>query len=145
MTTASVSASALTAASKRALRASLWVAQALLSAAFIMAGFMKATAPIAELATQMAWVNDFATPIVRFIGVAELLGGLGLLLPSITRIKPVLTPIAASGLLAVMVLAAGYHVAKGEAALIVPNILLGALAAFIAWGRHKAAPIAPRA
>jgi hypothetical protein len=67
-----------------------------------------------------------------------------MLLPSLTRIKPALTPAAASGLLTIMVLAAGHHVANGEAKLLPIHFVLGGMAAFVAWGRWKKAPIAPR-
>lgn len=126
-------------------RAALWSAQALFGAAFILAGFMKTTQPIDALAQQMTWVQHYSTGMVRFIGVSELLGGIGLILPALTRIKPVLTPIAASALVLVMVLAAVHHVVHAEAGLILPSLILGAGAAFIAWGRFKGAPIAPRA
>jgi putative oxidoreductase len=131
-------------APNRALNIALWVAQALLFAAFGMAGFMKATAPIDQLAKNMAWVSRFSPSTVRFIGVTEVCGALAMLLPSLTRIKPFLTPLAASGLLTIMVLAAGHHVTNGEAKLIPTHFILGGLAAFVAWGRWNKAPIAPR-
>jgi putative oxidoreductase len=62
------------------------------------------TQPIEELSKSMAWVNDFSIGMVRFIGASELLGGIGLLLPSLLRIRPFLTPLAALGLFIVMVL-----------------------------------------
>ena len=66
------------------------------------------------------------------------------MLPAATRIAPKLTPIAALGLVTVMVLAAGHHLMHGEAAAIGPNLVLALLAGFVAWGRLSAAPIAPR-
>lgn len=128
----------------RTLRISLWVVQVLLALVFGFAGAMKATQPIEALAPNMPWV--LAVPaLVRFIGVSELLGAVGLVLPSLTRIQPKLTPIAASALLLVMVLAAGFHAVRGEWSAIIGNIVLGALAAFVAWGRFRKAPIASRA
>ncbi len=124
----------------KGLNIALWVAQGLLVAAFLIAGFMKLTAPIDELAANgMSFVNTFSEGIVRFIGISELLGGIGLILPAWLRIKPILTPIAAIALAIVMVLAAIYHISVGEPP--VPNIILFALAAFVAWGRLKKAPI----
>ncbi len=124
----------------KGLNIALWVAQGLLVAAFLIAGFMKLTAPIDELAANgMSFVNTFSEGIVRFIGISELLGGIGLILPAWLRIKPILTPIAAIALAIVMVLAAIYHISVGEPP--VPNIILFALAAFVAWGRLKIAPI----
>ena len=130
--------------SSRALHIVLWVAQVVLAVLFGMAGTMKATAPLAQLAQKMTWVAAVPAALVRFIGVSELAAALGLLLPSATRIRPVLTPLAAAGLVVIMVLAAGFHSSRGEAQVVPVNLVLGALAAFVAWGRGKKAPIAPR-
>jgi uncharacterized membrane protein YphA (DoxX/SURF4 family) len=111
---------------------------------FVMAGVAKSTQPIADLAQQMVWPGDVPAGLVRFIGVSELLGGLGLVVPAATRIKPWLTPLAAVGLVTVMALAAVFHVTRGEFPAIAFNTVLGGIAAFIAWGRFKKAPIAPR-
>jgi putative oxidoreductase len=81
---------------------------------------------------------------VRFIGVAELAGALGLLLPALTRRKPVLTAWAATGLVVVMALAGVVHIARGEPQVVPVNLVLGGMAAFIAWGRFRGARIAPR-
>ena len=83
--------------------------------------------------------------LVRFIGVAELAGALGLLLPALTRRKPVLTAWAATGLLVMMALALVVHIARGEPQALPVNFVLGGVAAFIAWGRFRGARIAPRA
>jgi uncharacterized membrane protein YphA (DoxX/SURF4 family) len=139
-----VSSPAAAPSASKGLRIGLWVAQALLAVAFIGAGMMKSTAPLEELAKNMAWVARYSPGMVRFIGAAELLGGIGLLLPALTRILPVLTPVAASALTLVMVLAGGEHLMNGEAPMVVPNLVLGGLAAFIAWGRFTKAPILPR-
>jgi hypothetical protein len=141
--TAASSAGAPTAPSK-GLNIALWIVQALLAAAFGFAGFGKLTAPIAELAPRMAWVTTLPPGVVRFIGAAELAGALGLLLPSLTRIQPRLTALAGAGLATIMALAAVFHVSRGEARYIGMNLGLGALAAFVAWGRFKKAPIAAR-
>ena len=127
-----------------ALRIGLWVAQALLALAFGMAGIMKTTQPIAELAQKMGWPGAIPPALVRFIGSAELLGAVGLVLPSATRIRPGLTPLAAAGLLLIMLLAMPFHVSRGELFALPINLTLGALAAFVAWGRWRAAPIRPR-
>jgi putative oxidoreductase len=129
----------------RGLRIALWVVQVLLALNFGLAGVMKSSAPIAELAQRMAWAGVLPEPLVRFIGVSELLGAIGLILPAATRIKPGLTPLAAAALLLVMVLAALFHISRGELSALPINATLGALAAFVAWGRWKRAPIAPRA
>jgi uncharacterized membrane protein YphA (DoxX/SURF4 family) len=122
----------------------LWLAQILLAVAFAMAGAMKAAAPIATLAPQMVWPGDVPAWLVRFIGVSELAGALGLILPAVTRIKPGLTPLAALGLVAVMLLAAVFHIARGEWQALPMNVVLGGLAVFIAWGRTRKAPIQAR-
>lgn len=146
MTTASPATSVSTSdkSPSRALNIGLWVAQVLLGTMFTMAGVMKSTAPIAELAQKMVWPGAIPELLVRFIGVSELLAGIGLLLPSITRIKPRLTPLAALGLVVIMTLALVFHLTRGELQALPINLTLGAIAAFIAWGRGKAAPIAAR-
>lgn len=126
----------------KALHFGLWVAQVLLFLAFMGAGGMKLVTPAEELLkldpTQLI-------PLTRFIGVAEVLGALGMILPAASRIRPGLTPLAALGLFTIMVLASGVHVMKGDIAQAIPVVgSLGALAAFVAWGRWKKAPIAPR-
>ena len=128
----------------KAINISLWIAQGLLAAMFIMAGAMKATQPIEALAESLPWVTTTPLALVRFIGISELLGGIGLLLPSILRIKPSLTVWAAVGLAVVMVLAAGFHASRGEFSAIGANAMFMAIAAFIAWGRSKKAPIAAK-
>ncbi len=129
----------------RALHISLWVVQALLGAAFLMAGFTKATQPMDMLAAQMPWTAVVGEGMTRFIGISEVLGAVGLILPALTRIKPKLTALAGAGLVTVMVLAMGFHLARGEMMALPINGVLAALAAFVAWGRFRAAPIAPRA
>ncbi len=126
------------------LNISLWTLQVLLGAMFGMAGLGKATRPIAELAPQLPWAADIPEGLVRFIGVSELAGAVGLLLPALTRISPSLTPLAAAGLTTIMAFAAVFHATRGEVAGIVVNVVLGGIAAFIAWGRYKKVPIAPR-
>lgn len=127
------------------LNISLWVVQVLLAVAFGFAGVMKSAAPIADLVEKMVWPGALPEGVVRLIGVSELAAALGLTLPSLTRIKPGLTPLAAAGLVVVMTLAAIFHVTRGEIGALPVNIGLGALAMFVAWGRWKKAPIAPRA
>ncbi|MBB5866964.1 putative membrane protein YphA (DoxX/SURF4 family) [Allocatelliglobosispora scoriae] len=113
----------------------LWIVQILLAVAFIAAGAMKATSPKEKLAPKLPWVNDFSAATVKFVGIAELLGGIGLILPWALDIAPILTPLAASGLALTMVLAAAYHARKKEYQGIVVNIVLLALSLFVAIGR----------
>jgi hypothetical protein len=129
----------------KGLHTGLWVAQGLLAVAFLSGGLMKVSSPIEALRAAMPWVNGAMGQAVRFIGAVEVLGALGLILPAATRIKPWLTPLAALGLTTVMVLAAATHAVRGESAVIAFNLVLGGLAAFVAWGRAGKARITPRA
>lgn len=127
--------------SNKAINIVLWIAQGLLAVMFIMAGLMKATQPVEALTDALPWVANTPLALVKFIGISELLGGLGLIIPSIFRWKPNLTVLAALGLALVMVLASGFHAARGEFSSIGMNVILLGLALFIAWGRSKKAPI----
>ena len=113
----------------------LWVLQGLLAAAFLMAGLMKATRPKPDLAAQMPWVEDFSAGTVKFIGVAEVLGAVGLILPALTGIAVVLTPLAATGLAVTMALAMVVHTRRKEYAGLPVNLVLLVVAVVIAWGR----------
>ena len=124
--------------SPRALHYALWTVQALLAFAFFAAGAMKTLTPIDQLVAQGI---DHGWALTRFIGVSELAGAVGLILPSALRIQPWLTPLAASGLATIMVLAAGVHAAHGQVSQLPPVIVLGALAAFVVWGRSTRARI----
>ena len=122
----------------------IWVVQVLLAVFFILFGFMKAFLPIEGLADQMPFVLDVPELLVRFIGVAEIAGGLGLILPSITRVLPWLTIAAAGGLGIDMVSATIFHISRGEFPNIIVTIVLLALLAVVAYGRWKIAPIEAR-
>jgi uncharacterized membrane protein YphA (DoxX/SURF4 family) len=122
----------------------LWVVQGLLAVMFGIAGFMKLTMPIAELTEKMVWPGAAPSALVRFIGLSELAAAIGLIAPAATRIKPVLTPLAGVGLVIVMLFAAIFHITRGELGALPTNLVLGALAAFVAWGRFRKAPIPPR-
>jgi putative oxidoreductase len=128
----------------KALHLGLWVVQGLLGALFLAVGVMKATQPIAVLGDTLGWPAAVPAALVRVIGVAELLGGLGLILPAATRVKPMLTPLAGVGLAMVMLLATIFHISHGELGALPIPLVLGGLAAFVAWGRAAKAPIAPR-
>lgn len=122
----------------------LWIAQIILGAIFLLAGFMKTSSTINELSASLPWAAEVPEGVVRFIGIAELLGGIGLLLPSILRIKPVLTTWAAIGLVLVMLCAIVFHISRGEMNVIGINISLMLIALLIAWGRYKKAPLAAK-
>ena len=122
----------------------LWVIQILLAIGFLMAGGMKLMTPHDALATQMAWVNYMPAFAPKLIGLLEVLGALGLILPSLLRIKPMLTPLAALGLALLMAGAFVTHLLLGEYGMSLPSLVMGLLAAFVAWGRSKRVPIMPR-
>ena len=114
----------------------LWIVAGLLAVAFLAAGLMKLTQPKKKLADSgMGWTEDFSDGAVKGIGALEVLGAAGLILPAALDIVPVLVPIAATGLALLMLGAAVTHARRKESPNIVVNIVLLALAAFVAWGR----------
>jgi uncharacterized membrane protein YphA (DoxX/SURF4 family) len=119
----------------------LWVAQIVVGLAFIMAGTMKAFR--AEQATQrgMKWVGEVPRGLVAFIGISELLGGLGLILPAATGVLSWLTPLAGACLAVVMLLAAAFHASRKEYNGIPINLVLLILSAFVAYGRFIVIPL----
>jgi uncharacterized membrane protein YphA (DoxX/SURF4 family) len=110
----------------------LWTAQALLAALFLFAGGMKLTAP----AEALAGFGPLPVPFLRFIGVCETLGALGLILPGLTRIAPVLTPLAAAGLVIIMIGATTVTLLLGGGATALVPLVVGIVAASIAYGRR---------
>lgn len=119
----------------------LWIVQVLLALLFLFAGGTKLVLPPDVLAA-MGSPNQIALPgwFVRFIGVAEVLGALGLVLPGLLRVKPWLTPLAAAGLVVLMIGATALTVAADGAAAGVVTLVVGLLAAFVAYGRWRLAP-----
>ena len=114
----------------------LWIAAGLLAVGYVGAGLLKATQPREKLRANMPWVDDFSAGTVRFIGTTQLLGAVGLILPWATGIAPVLTPVAATGLVVTQVLAIGVHVRRGETGgRLAVNVVLLLLALFVAVGR----------
>jgi putative oxidoreductase len=125
------------------MRIALWIVTALVVLPFGMAGFMKTFMPDARLLAQLPWIETTGLLATRVAGIAELLAAVAIAVGSLFRFKPQLVPLAALGLVVVMVLALGVHVYRGEPP--IPNVILGGLAAFLAWGRWKKHPIEPRA
>lgn len=126
----------------KGLHISLWVVQGILAALFAYVGLMKIITPAEQLMeSEMSFVSFVGIGMTRFIGISELLGAIGLILPAALRIKPILTPLAAAGIAVVMILATAYHVYVGESPATIAFFLL---AAFVAWGRFKKAPIEPK-
>ncbi|MGB3301915.1 MAG: DoxX family protein [Gordonia sp. (in: high G+C Gram-positive bacteria)] len=113
----------------------LWIVAVVLAVIFGGAGTLKATQPKAKLAESMGWVNDFSSNAVKTIGGLEILAAIGLILPAVTRIAPVLVPLSASGLAIVMAGAIAVHARRNESQMIMVNFVLLVLAVFVAWGR----------
>lgn len=120
----------------------LWIMQGLLAAAFLGAGAMKLLKSHEALKSdpKMGWANDFSAGAVKLIGLAELAGALGLVLPRLTGIAPILTPLAAAGLALLMLGAAVIHQRRSEGPMAIPPLIFAVLAAFVAYGRFVAAP-----
>jgi uncharacterized membrane protein YphA (DoxX/SURF4 family) len=113
----------------------LWMIQTVLALMFTMAGIMKSTQPKEKLVEKLPWVEDFSPGTVRFIGIAEIAAAIGLILPAATGIAPVLTALAATGLVVMMALAAITHARRKEPNAIAINAALLVLAALVAWAR----------
>ena len=120
-----------------------WVLQALLGIYFVATGVIHLVVPDG-LPDAMTWMYDLSTPLHWIAGLAEIAGGLGLVLPAATRIAPRLTPLAASGLVVLMLSAAVWHATRGEVQSIVGNIVVSALLVFIAYVRSRTHPIEAR-
>ena len=133
-------------APSKTLKITLWIAQVYLAAMFGMAGFVKTFLPITEMvANGINFATDLPLWLTRCIGVAELSGAIGIILPALTRVAPRLTWMAAAGFVAIQVLAIGFHAVRGELAHVLPlNLALLLPAAFVLWGRSVKAPIIPR-
>lgn len=117
----------------------LWIGQILLGVYFVAVGVMHFIVPDG-LPDQMAWMYDLSTPLHVVSGVAEILGGLGLILPAVTGIRTELVPLAASGLALVMLGAIVYHIGRSETQNIFFNVVLIAILGFIAYGRFRLHP-----
>lgn len=113
----------------------LWIVAGLLAAAFLAAGTMKLTQPKEKLSAGMPWTDDFSASAIKGIGALEVLAAIGLILPAALDIAPVLVPLAALGLVLVMVGAMATHARRKENQMIIINLVLALLAAFVAWGR----------
>lgn len=120
----------------------LWIIQGLLAALFLFAGAMKFVMPIEEILKQLpvplpGW-------FVQLTGVLEVLGAVGIVLPWLLRIRPELTPLAAAGLVIVMIGATAYNLAAGDVVSALLTVVIGILAAFLAYGRWRLTPPSSR-
>lgn len=119
-----------------------WVLQVLLGVYFVAIGVMHFVVPDG-LPDQLSWMYDLPTWLHVVAGIAEITGALGLVLPSVTRIRPGLTPLAAVGLIIVMLGAVVYHAGRGEGQSIAVNLVVVVLLAVVAWVRWRAHPLEP--
>ncbi len=114
----------------------LWIVAGLLAFAFALVGLMKVAKPKEELADGgMPWAADFSSGAVKAIGAVEVLAAIGLVLPALLDTATILVPLAATGLAVTMVGAAVVHARRKENSAIGLNVVLLALAVFVAWGR----------
>jgi hypothetical protein len=120
----------------RKLNVLLWVLQALLAMLFMFAGVMKFIMPVAEMTKQIALPGWF----LHFIGGAEILGAIGLLLPGILRIRTGLTPLAAAGLVVIMIGATALNLKAGQGPFALMTVVIGLLLVFVAYNRRRMAP-----
>ena len=121
----------------------LWVLQWLFGVYFVAVGVMHLVLP-EGLPEPLSWMYDLDDTQHMLSGVAEILGGLGLILPSLTRIAPWLTPLAAIGLMIVMIAAIFFHVGRDEIANVGINLVNLLVLGYIAWGRSRLVPIVAR-
>jgi uncharacterized membrane protein YphA (DoxX/SURF4 family) len=115
----------------------LWVLASLLGVVFLATGLSKIVQPKEKLAAagMTRWAEDFSPPAVKTLGALQVAAALGLILPAIVNIAPVLVPLAATGLAAMMIGAAIVHVRRKETQPIIANAVLIVLSAVVAWGR----------
>jgi uncharacterized membrane protein YphA (DoxX/SURF4 family) len=121
----------------------LWILQIILGIYFFFIGILHFIIP-PNLPAPMAWMYGLSPTLHWISGTAEILGGLGLILPAVTRIQTRLVPLAAAGLSLVMILAIFFHLSRGDYQNLVTNIILAALTAFVAYGRWKLVPLTDR-
>lgn len=134
-------ASNSTRSTSKRINIAIWTVQILLAALFLFAGGFKLVAPIALMTKQMPLPGLF----LRFLGVVEFSGALGLILPSLLRIRPYLTPLAAGGLVIVMSGATGISMSGGQIAPAVGPFVVGLLAGLVLYARARVVPIRAKA
>ena len=121
----------------------LWVLQVVFGLYFVGVGVIHFVLP-EGLPEMISWMYDLDDGLHLAAGTAEILGGLGLILPAVTRIRPELVSWAAYGLVIVMIGAAVWHISRGEAAQIVLNVINAAILGFIGYGRQRLHPLESR-
>jgi hypothetical protein len=128
----------------KGLSIALWTAQGLLALTFVGGAIWKLVTPIGDIVAVMPWAGQVSRGFFYATAVFDLLGGFGILLPSLTRIWPRMTLVAALGCVALMVSAIVFHFSRGEAANTPFNFALIGLLLFVFWGRRGRAQVAPR-
>jgi uncharacterized membrane protein len=123
------------------MKIAVWIVSALAAVAFLLIGLAKLLPSTADIE---ATAQGVPVILLRIAGTAEVLGAIGLILPAATRVLPILTPVAASGLVITMIGAVTTNIIIGELGLAVMPLVLGAVAAFIAWARFGPQAVEPR-
>ncbi|MEH0549143.1 DoxX family protein [Streptomyces sp. B21-105] len=114
----------------------LWILAGVLAAIFLAVGLMTVLRPKEKLAAAgLGWVEGVNPVAVKALGALEVLAAVGLTLPALVDIAPILVPLAATGLIALMIGAAITHARQKETPMIMLNLVLLAMAAVVAWGR----------
>ena len=127
----------MTTGTSKPLNIGLWVVQVLLFVTFVGTAAWKVLTPIPKLAAIIPWAGQVSPDFLYMTALVDLAGGLGVLLPTATRIKPRLAALAALGCAALQICAIVFHVSRGEAANTPFNFFLVALSLFVAWGRRR--------
>jgi len=112
-----------------------WIAQVLLAATFIWSSATKLLSSPATLAAMWPWTGTHLT-LVKFTAIVDLLAGIGLILPTLLRIRPILTVYAAIGTIVLMIVAGIFHIMRGEGNAIGVNIFFAIVAGFVVWARR---------
>ncbi|MBA3418863.1 MAG: DoxX family protein [Geodermatophilaceae bacterium] len=119
----------------------LWVVAGVLAAVFLSAGTLKLSQPKDKLAvTGLGWVEGFSAAQVKAIGAVEVLAAIGLIVPAVLDSAPILVPLAASGLVLLMIGAMVTHLRRNERSVMGVNVVLATMAVFVAWGRFGPHP-----
>jgi uncharacterized membrane protein YphA (DoxX/SURF4 family) len=129
---------------RRGINIVLWTVQILLALAYVTAGYQKAFLPLDQIVRTIFWVAYVPHALVRFIGVSELLGAIGLIVPVATRIQPRLTTFAVAGLALIMASATIMHAVRGEYSVLPFTLALFCLDAFVAYGRWRLVPVSEK-
>lgn len=123
--------------SSKGLHIALWIMQVLLSVTLVWAAYMKLFQSPEKLSAMWPWTGDVPPMVVKLTGIADLVAGLGLVLPALLNIRPALVFVAAADVVLLMVCAMAFHLSRGESPVF--NIVFAAFAGFVAWGRQEGA------